>query len=263
MDNKMNDSEFAKAQDAALRDELLSLLPNPEEIEVIKLLSLLPNPEEIEGIKCKTGIDSALHAWQSHFPEAKAPGYCIAYRAKYVRGSEQLDQRTKAVFAASYHPFIGRFSCDPVRCAEKMAQFFPYRPFYYELFRGNLFVSFASGYHNCGFLETQEYVGYEEWYTESSHDGGGSGSNTWRLWPAKVEIGANELFQDNVANHVSLPSYRHGIHFPECKGYWFKGEHLYVVDPWDIPGVFEFFMAESYERDWASETEHWSIGIRP
>ncbi len=247
MDDRMISGEGSGAPDETLREDMRKLLPDPE---------------EIENIKYKTGDSCACRLWEFTFPQAKARGDCISYRARYVRGSNQLDRQTEIVFAASHHPFIERFSGDPARCAGKMARFFSYRPMYYELFRDMLFVSFGSGYVESGFLETRDCVGYRQSYSESYHDGGGSGSDTWFLWPAKAEIGANELFGDSVVNHANVPNTK-GIKVPECKGYWFEGERLFVVDPWDIPGVFEFYYAVSEQYDWDSETENWSIGVRP
>ena len=183
----------------------------------------------------------------------------IEYCCKYFREDtyEQRKQRTKTVFTYTYHPFIRRFSGDLQICCSKLLNSIKeYNPFAYSITKDQIQVYFDASYYSSKLTETQYLVHYSESYQESWHDGGGSGSVDWYLYPSNKTTEGQSLCYDNNlrTDYVSLPA---------CKCYWRENEHLYLQDPWDIPGVFEYCCVVFGKSYYDSPGEYCTNGVEP
>ena len=159
----------------------------------------------------------------------------------------------RAAFAASYHPFLRQFTDRPEQSAREVLAFFSYRPYRFDLTRDQLSVNFDSGYYNTGYTETPTYIEYRESYQESYHDGGGSGSLYWCLYPAgEVHLAAAKVLRQD-------PSARFRI--PACKTIRMKDGHVYLENPWGLTGVFEYYCSRSERDDYQSPEEHSELGV--
>ena len=52
------------------------------------------------------------------------------------------------------------------------------------------------------------------------------------------------------------------IDIPACKGYWFEDKHLYLVDPWGLSGIFEYYYRKTECRDYDSAERCWEMGVK-
>ena len=171
----------------------------------------------------------------------------IQYHVKDVNTDAAL------VFGQSFHPFISKYTSNSRECAQNMLKNFSYSPYNFEVSQEILRVSFDSGYYNTGYIETHDYMKYEESYHESYHDGGGSGYSEWYLYAAPGKNAPQELLGKRYFGWCTIP---------ECKGYWFEDDHLYLVEPWEIPGIFEFYYGSVVCPDYGSDDICREIGVR-
>ena len=115
-----------------------------------------------------------------------------------------------------------------------------------------LIVDFDSGSVNVLLLETLDYIKYVFRNQESYHDGGGSSSEVWYVYPAPIDDYPQELLHDREYDHIRIP---------RCQGFWIENGHLYLVEPWDIPGVFEYYYKEKNRYYSESPTEIREVGF--
>ena len=129
----------------------------------------------------------------------------------------------------------------------------------YEVSEGTLCVKLDSGYHYSSYKETQNYFCYRNSYSESYHDGGGSGLKEWYIYAASGVECRTELAEEiGYKEFALLPGF---IHLPYCRGFWTENEHVYLVDPWGLSGVFEYYCHAEEQRDYDSENEIWDVGV--
>lgn len=161
-----------------------------------------------------------------------------------------------SVFVNSFHPFLREFTENEVICSGNILKDLLSninQPSYFEVSEHTLFVNMGGGYYDTGYKETPKYIKYMQRYQESFHDGGGSGSKVWFLYATSGKETKQELTQKKVMNGICLPT---------CKGYWIEEKHLYLVDPWGIPGVFEYYCCKKECRDFDSDEEVWEVGVK-
>ena len=48
---------------------------------------------------------------------------------------------------------------------------------------------------------------------------------------------------------------------PDCRGFWTENEHVYLVDPWGVSGIFEYYCHVEEQRDYDSDNEIWDVGV--
>ena len=158
------------------------------------------------------------------------------------------------VFSKSFHPFLKQFTTDPETCANKMQRMFSHNPNSYGVTVTALFVAFDSGYYNEGYQETTRFIKLYSSYQDSYHDGGGSGSKEWFLFHAPQECPDEKPIEEKSKMSVRIP---------ESDSYWTRGKHFFLLNPWGLHGVFEYYYYEDYKDDYESETEITEIGVRP
>lgn len=221
-------------------------MPLPE-----NLVSYLPNAELILVTSYGDSIFSNGRRYYVGLDRAFSEGAFVQYRVD--KGELDYHQCVRETFAHSFHPFIQRFTNDVVSCSENMLHSFCFRPVSYEVSKHALNVSFDGGYYDTGYKETSDYIKYEESYRDSYHDGGGSGSEEWQLYVTDIKKEQRELSHEIKLKGVTLPA---------CKGYWQENDHLYLVEPWGIPGVFEYYCHKNECRSYDSDDESWTVGTR-
>lgn len=151
-----------------------------------------------------------------------------------VNSREELYEKRREMFCSAYHPFVQQFTDDVRGCAGKMLKMFSSPPYLFEISKDVLAGSFD---FTEAVVETPEGVEYHGFEQYSQHDGGGSTVEKWGLTPAKDQQAPKNLSHAERLN---------GFLLPICRGYWLKDEHLYLLDPWGLSGVFEFY---SYDSD--------------
>ena len=209
------------------------------------LVPLLPENNMISIVGYGNSEKSAGHRyWVGTYEYRDAPGEFIQYHAE-----------AKGVFERSYHPFIQRYTENVSLCAENMMAYIePYCPITYEVRQDQLHMSLKWGGRG-GYTETTDFIAYNDGESYSYHDGGGGSGCKWVLYPAEENLRYKE---ENLSHDIRLNK----IWLPDCKGWWTEDDHLYLADPWGIPGIFNFYHHKWEQRDYESETERWSIGIK-
>lgn len=162
------------------------------------------------------------------------------------------------LFAESYHPFLQKYSSNPRHCAEILSHYFS-RPSHRFVVFDNMFLTvFDMGGDRNSYKETPNYITYRQISQESYHDGGGSYSQEWYLYAAKVSKCKAELTDKIGYKHFSaLPQW---VFLPDCRGFWTEEGHVYVVDPWDMCGIFEFY-CHTEEKELDEEANILDIGM--
>ncbi len=171
----------------------------------------------------------------------------------YVRygyiGERHLQKFRKERFAEAFHPFIEASAPANVgHCAEQLSHYIPARPDVFTLFRDRLEIGCFSKDYSESADSIQVYGGE----TYSYHDGGGGSSEVWTVRRAPGMTPPKEL------RHEERPMSR--IAMPSCKGYWLKNDRCYLLEPWDMPGVFEFYSCDRYQASYDSEEKVQQIG---
>ena len=180
--------------------------------------------------------------------------YCLL---KYYSGDTAfVEYAEKAgavqeVFMRSYHPFISQFTTDMAHSADSLLQYIGYSPYKFQVYDSVLVVELIAGYWQASYEETPEYMTFNEWCQESQHDGAGHHSKRWVLCRAQSAETQFPLCQEKEGDARVVPP---------CRGYWLEGEHCFVVDPWNIPGVFEFYYRWEYSKSYNSASEISEIG---
>lgn len=104
-----------------------------------------------------------------------------------------------------------------------------------------------SGYLTHGH-ESEDRISFERRETYSYHDGGGGSRDL-------ISISAlTQQMQESIKapNELMTRSYysERGISMPPCRGYWEEEGVIYVVDPFDMDGIF---VLESIDESWDSD----------
>ena len=176
-----------------------------------------------------------------------------------IRYHVKKSENAKSVFAEAFHPFVQKYSNDIVKCAEHIINEICFAPYSFTITADELYVVMDSGYYDAKYRETIDFISYQESYSESYHDGGGSGSTSWWVYAAlDVECKAELTDEIGLKKCPALPR---SVHLPYCRGYWEENGHVYLVDPWGLTGVFEYYCEVMERWDYASEEEIWKIGV--
>lgn len=168
-------------------------------------------------------------------------------------------ENARSVFAESFHPFVQKYSNDIVKCAERIIKEICYKPYSFEITADTLNVVLDGGYYDARYQETMDYIFYKESYAESYHDGGGSGSTRWCVY-ASLNV-ANKAELTDEIERKKCPALPNSVQLPCCRGYWEENGHVYLVEPWGLTGVFEYYCQVEERWDYASEKEEWEIGV--
>ena len=168
-------------------------------------------------------------------------------------------ENARSVFAESFHPFVQKYSNDIVKCAERIIKEICYKPYSFEITADTLNVVLDGGYYDARYQETMDYIFYKESYAESYHDGGGSGSTRWCVY-ASLNV-ANKAELTYEIERKKCPALPNSVQLPCCRGYWEENGHVYLVEPWGLTGVFEYYCQVEERWDYASEKEEWEIGV--
>ena len=132
---------------------------------------------------------------------------------------------------------------------DEIERFISPRPYWYTVKKDLLKVDFDEGYHDVSYTETRSAIEYGYSYQESTHDGGDSGGHKWILrkpdaWSGEI---SDSLCQDKRYKKIELPSH---------KGYWISEDgRCYMLEPFSMPGVYEFFASYWYHDPWDSEED--------
>jgi len=157
----------------------------------------------------------------------------------------------KMVFSQSHHPFLMRYTKEISDVSARILNFIGYNPDRFGVTKNELIVEFCSGYYATRYIENPDYIDFSLHYQESFHDGGGSGSCRWVLRKSENNKDDVERFHDNKLD---------GIKLPECSCYWLDNGHLFLHNPWGIPGVFELFSENRNSYDYLSDEEVKTVG---
>ena len=185
----------------------------------------------------------------------------IQYRVKRIRGVSYAEERKYYIglFADAIHPFFRRYTNDIAGCAENIVGNSSELPSLYEITDGTLNVELDSGYRHAGYQETSEYFRYNAMYHESYHDGGGSGFREWYVYAASITECKAELSDEiGYKDFRALPGF---ISLPYCRGFWTEGGHVYLIDPWGVSGIFEYYCYAEEQRDYDSDKKIWNVGV--
>lgn len=232
----LTDKELEKLKIISLPQRLVPHLPDAETI----VITGYGNEENSFGLRYRFGGNTLLE--QKSF-------------IQYHPLKRSYDDAC-SVFANSLHPFFRKFTENEVICSENMLKDLSANinePEYFEISDDALFVDMGGGCDTIGYQETSNYIKYMRRYQESYHDGGGYGSTEWFLYAALGKEAKQELSQKRVLNEIYLPA---------CKGYWIEEEHLYLVEPWGLSGVFEYYCCKTECRDYDSDEVVWEVGVK-
>ena len=223
-------------------------IPLPE-----KLIDLLPDPDMI--IITAYGDEKASNGKRLHIALGKSSSdeKFIQYQIKPA-SHNSFDSVSDEVFGCSFHPFIRKFTDNVTACSKTMLRSIQFAPSIFEISQNALFVLFNGGYYHTKYEENEDHIEYSESYQDSYHDGGGSGSLEWSICAADKKEEGQDLLHDKKVNEIELPS---------CKGYWFENDRLYLVDPWGLSGVFEYYHDKNERYDYESENQCYTIGVKP
>ena len=176
------------------------------------------------------------------------------YLREYHAGDlfvEYYAKNKEKAFISSYHPFICRYAKDLAHSASLLLQYMRYPPYCFKVYDSVLIVRLHTPYWVADYAETPEYMVYDEWRQESQHDGGGSCDIQWVLCKAKV---AEQPFSIPPGEETTARA------LPPCRSFWFDDKRCFVVDPWDVSGVFEFYYRWEYSESYNSASEISEIG---
>ena len=206
------ETEQAKAAQEPDSEEINPPLP-PE------LAPYVPNIDSIEITSWGTADSSA----GKHRNDIDGEGAYIRYECAY-----EMQNR---VFSHSFHPFIEKTSNETIACAEKLRGYIMHKTRCFSITKDSLSVSFFF-YGNASYHETKDFIRYQQNEQESSHDGGNYFATEWVIYRT------SNIDPPEILLHES---HKGKIYMPLCKGYWEKDGHCYLVDPWGMPGIFEFY----------------------
>lgn len=226
--------------------ELAEKLPVPGRIQITSY----SNASKMVGKRYSVGMND-YHKKQDF----------IQYQGKRLNNAtyKEKEKNTRSIFIESFHPFIQIHTNNISGCAENILNEFCFKPASYEITADTLNVELDSGYYNAGYEETVDFICYKESYQESYHDGGGSGSKRWCIYAAPTVVCKAELSEEIVFQPCpALPSF---VHLPHCRGYWEENGHVYLVDPFGLSGIFEYYCHAKECSDYASNEEVWEIGV--
>lgn len=226
-----------------------------------ELVDKLPAPGRIAIISFSNGDTKVgTRYYMFRYSHEKSETF-IQYEGISTPNLPYSEKRTEKIqlFADSYHPFFSRYTNDIRGCFEAMLGHESELPSNYEVSDGTLCVKLDSGYHDSSYKETQNYFCYRNSYSESYHDGGGSGSIEWYIYAASGIECKTELTEEiGYKKFSDLPGF---IELPYCRGFWTENGHVYLVDPWGFSGVFEYYCHAEKKRDYDSKNEIWDIGV--
>ena len=239
-------SEGMPSKGFGLPKELAALLPNPDRI----IITSFSSAGNTFGTRMRFGF--GMNGMNDIY---KAQNF-IQYRCKRSKNSEQA-QNCTSLFADSFHPFVQRYANDISGCVENILHSIMYTPISYELTDGILNAYLDSGYHETYYQETSEYIRFNDRYQESFHDGGGNGFEEWYVYAASITEYKTEISDVIGYKHFSAwPS----ASLPYCRGFWTEDGHVYLVDPWGLSGIFEFYHYSEGRPDAFSEEEIEIVG---
>ena len=239
--------------DVVMPEDLVDKLPDPGRIVIISF----SNGKNEVGTRYNLVGTRFCMIMYSHEESEKF----IQYKGISTPGLSDDEKRAECIhlFADSYHPFFSRYTNDIVGCMEAMLMYQSELPSVYEVSEGTLCVELDSGYHNSSYKETQNYFCYRNSYSESYHDGGGSGLKEWYIYAASGVECRTELAEEiGYKEFALLPGF---IHLPYCRGFWTENEHVYLVDPWGLSGVFEYYCHAEEQQYYDTENEIWDVGV--
>ena len=190
-----------------------------------KLLDCLPSPDKI-----------AISAYGDDDSEDCSFGWIDkgAYVEWFCCGDEQ---DARSAFTEAYHPFIQKYTKDPGGCAARILRKIAACPKVCAVQEKQFLTRFNLGYINNCYEETEQCISYSQSQSESYHDGGGSSSEEWCIYPASI---TEEYYRS---------------------GAWKDGEHVYYKDIFGIPGIFEYYECISDRRDYDSDYVVRSRGV--
>lgn len=226
-----------------------------------ELVDKLPDSERIKIISFSNNSNSVGRRYRLALNNESNTEDFIQYCGKSIPEMSYDKKHAERInlYADSFHPFFSQFTNDVTDCIKKMLMHASYLPSLYEVSNGTLCVNLDSGYHTSGYKETSEYFCYRDSYQESTHDGGGSGLEKWYIYPAETVVCKTELTEEiGYKNFSSLPRF---VHLPYCRGFWTENEHVYLVDPWGLSGIFEYFCHAEEQSDYNSDNKIWDIGV--
>lgn len=173
----------------------------------------------------------------------------------YVRygyiGERRLQKFGRERFLEAVHPFIEASApADAGRCAGNLYDYIPQAPGVFMVFRDRLEIGFFSG----NYSESADSILFYAGTSYSYHDGGGGSGEVWGARRAPGMTPPAELC------HEKRPMSR--IAMPSCRGYWLVNDRCYLLEPWDMPGVFEFYSRDTYQASYDSEEDIQQIGTR-
>ena len=220
------------------------------------LVPLLPDPDLIiiTGIAKTESISTGQVYFKNGLYEPM-----IAYDPRYVKNYIEGVKIAKLTFLKSIHPFLRLYTSDIISCAEKL----------YNILNTLGRVGITNDImqaeftdngicDNNWYIETPDYIKYETSYMESYHDGGGCGSEEWWLYgTTDISIG-QELQQGKYLDNGIVE----GFQLPEHNGYWIEDEHCYIVNPFGLPGIFEYYCKIIDQYDYESSEKVFEIGVR-
>lgn len=239
-------SEGMPSKGFGLPKELAAVLPNPDRI----IITSFSSAGNTFGTRKRFGF--GMNGMNDIY---KAQNF-IQYRCKQSKNSVQA-QNCTSLFADSFHPFVQRYANDISGCVENILHSIMYTPISYELTDGILNVCLDSGYQETYYQETSEYIRYNDRYQESFHDGGGNGFEEWYVYAASITEYKTEISDVIGYKHFSaLPS----VSLPYCRGFWTEDGHVYLVDPWGLSGIFEFYYYSEGRPDAFSEEKIENVG---
>lgn len=211
----------------AMPEDLVDKLPAPGRIVIISF----SNGKNEVGTRC----------YMIGYSHEEAEKF-IQYEGISTPGLSYNEKRAECIhlFADSYHPFFSRYTNNIAGCMEAMLMYQSKLPLDYEVSEGTLCVKLNSGYHDSSYKETQNYFCYRDSYSESYHDGGGSGLEEWYIYAASGVECRTELTEEiGYKEFALLPGF---VHLPYCRGFWTEKEHVYLVDPWGFSGVLSIIV---------------------
>lgn len=226
--------------------ELAEKLPAPGKIQIASF----SNASKLVGKRYSVGMND--YRKKQDF---------IQYKGKLLNNAtyDEEEKNTRSLFVESFHPFIQIHTNNIAGCAENILSEFSFKPDLYEITADNLNVQLASGYYDVGYEETVDFIRYKESYQESTHDGGGSGSKRWCIYAAPTVVCKAKLSEEIAfQSYPELPGF---VHLPHCRGHWEENGHVYLVDPWGLSGIFEYYCHAEECRDYASDNKVWEIGV--
>ena len=174
---------------------------------------------------------------------------------EYV-GKWRLQKHANKRFSEAVHPFIQSSApADAGHCAEALSDYIRYSPKVFTVFKDRLEIVYSAQFYGSAYYsESANSVQLYAGTTDSYHDGGGSYGF---VWSARGTLG---MTPPKELHHEQRPMSR--ITMPPCKGYWLENGSCYLLEPWDMPGVFEFYIRNTEKSSNDSEENVQQIGVR-